>query len=169
MMQKVIVRSVALMSLTASGCQTVPVSPKPTSVATGTIVPLPTDRLATADEALNDNPSARRLTDIEGTLLEYYALHKTMPKSLDELKALADIGTDLHLTSPPSGKPYLYFSDGLMMLGAAKRIIVADPEPNARGQRYCILLPRIEPGQSLSMEVLHMPEGDFQKYVPAGE
>lgn len=109
---------------------------------------------------------AERLQDVEGALLDYYALNHHLPERLDELKSLAGFGTELNFTCPVSKKPYVYTPAGLEAAGRAKRIIVHDAEPVHDGKRWCIMMPPVKPGQQPFMEVLLIEEKDFRAYMP---
>jgi hypothetical protein len=116
------------------------------------------------------DPCAERLQDIEGALLNYFLLNKHLPQKLDELKSLADFGTQLNFTCPVSKKPYVYSPAGLEAAGRAKRIYVHDPEPSHEGgKRWCIMMPPVRPGQQPFMEVLLLDDKDFRSYLPISQ
>ena len=164
----------------AAGCQTttirsVPTTPPPppapatnadvrAAAASGGGDPGP----FSVNDAVAGDPSAGRLQDISGAMLLYYAVHKRLPPQLDDLKPLADAGTDLP-TLAPSGRPYLYAPGGLVAQGTNYRIVVADPAPSPAGVRQCIRLPNTmpAPGAALTTEVVAVPEAAFKQYVPA--
>ena len=153
-----------VMMLLMCGCQTVSVTKKP---ITETGVALPADRPATDDESVASDPCAIRLHDIEGTMLLFYAVNKRLPDSLEDLKPLADFGSQLQLVCPATGQAYQYDPRGLMSAGRSKRIIVWDSTAAHHGNRFCILMPYTPPGAAMSLEVVAVPEADFGTYVPA--
>jgi hypothetical protein len=131
------------------------------------VAPAPPHARLSPDEAVDSDPSAIRLHDIAGALLQYYALNKRLPDRLEDAAALADTDQPLQLTSPASGKPYGYVPQGLVLEGRKKRIIVFDPAPH-QGQRWCVFIAdQTRPGGAQSVEVLPVPEGVFGLYRPA--
>jgi hypothetical protein len=133
----------------------------------GTAAPSPPHQTLSPDEAVDSDPSAIRLHDIAGALLQYYALNKRLPDRLEEAATLADADQPLQLISPASGKPYGYVPQGLVLEGRKKRIIVFDPGPH-QGLRWCVFIAdQTQPGGAQSVEVLPVPEGVFGLYRPA--
>ena len=118
------------------------------------------------DQAIGTDPCAERLRDIEGALLMYYALHKQMPPSLQELAPLADLDTPLNFTSPVTGAPFGYNAAGMPAPGRSKRIIVYETVPEHVGKRWCIRMPLTDPTAAQSAEVVEIPEADFGNYLP---
>ena len=148
------------------GCQPTPAGP-PKAVDISS-APLPTDRPPTADETVASDASATRLHDIVGVLLLYYIEHHNhMPDTLEQIKPYADVGTDLNFISPYSGQPYVYSSAGLYAAGQDRRIIIWDPVPNKSGIRWCVLMPRVEPGKPVVPEVVPIQTKAFEAFVPA--
>ncbi len=117
------------------------------------------------DQGITD-PCAARLHDLEGALLLYYALHKTLPEKLTDLAPLADVDAPLAFTCPISGLPYGYNRDGLFSPGKTKSILVYDPTPAHAGRRWCIFSAPAKPGASRSLQVLSVTEPFFLGYQP---
>ena len=164
----------AAVAAAACGCETTTVKslpttpadppPRATSAADSADVADAVGGSMSIDDAVASDASASRLHEISGALLMYYALHHRLPQTLDELKPLADAGTELSVTAP-SGRPYLYAPRGLAAMAVEKRLIVADPAPSATGRRWCILMPPPGgPAASVSMEVLALPEAAFRQF-----
>ncbi len=149
--------------LLITGCQTVPVQ---TNRPVETGVALPSNRPATDEEAVASDPCAIRLDHVVECMMQYYALNKRMPDSLDELKPFADVGSPLQLVCTASGQSYQYYPSGLMSAGRSKRIIVYDPTPAHHGSRWCIMMPYTQAGAPMSLFVTAVPEADFSTYVP---
>lgn len=116
------------------------------------------------DPSITD-PCAARLHDLEGALLLYYAIHKTLPEKLADLAPLADLDAPLSFDCPVSGLPYGYNREGLHSPGRAKSIIVYDPTPT-KGRRWCIFMAPAAPGASRSLQVLSVTEPFFLGYQP---
>jgi hypothetical protein len=154
------------LAVLTTGCQ--PTTPIHTGAVAISTAPLPTDRPATADEAVASDESASRLHDIAGAILTYYVEnHQRLPNFLEEIKPFADPGTQLNLTSPSSGQPYIYSPAGLFADGQSKRIIVWEPKPNKQGMRWCLLMPHMAPGTAIIPEVVPIPEKVFEAFIPA--
>jgi hypothetical protein len=128
---------------------------------------LPTDRNATLDDAVASDPCAVRMGDITAALTMYYGLNKQLPGSLEQLKPLANPGSELLLTCPVSSLPYVYSPAGLLAVGTNKRIVVWDATPAHDGSRWCILMPPVQTGGVVSFELVALPEAAFKLYVPA--
>jgi hypothetical protein len=113
-----------------------------------------------------DDPCATQLQNISGALLLYYAMHRSMPASLEDLGPLADVDAPLQFVCPSSGLPYVYNPQGLVSAGRNKRIIVYDAKPVHDGARWCILMAPPGANSSISVEVLLVEESDFKTYSP---
>lgn len=103
-----------------------------------------------------------RLHDIEGAMLMYWALHKSLPPNMEDLKAVSDV--PLELTCPDTGLPYAYNPQGLRKPGGTKRIVVYDQVRNSDGTRWCIMVADGRPGAAQSTEVIQLPEPIFLAY-----
>jgi hypothetical protein len=157
----------AVALLAAGGCVT------ETAKVGGAVVAA--DGTATNSKAALNNPAladpcAMRLQDISGVLLQYIALHRHLPTRLEELPPLADIGQQLELICPASGKPYEYSPAGLVAEAGSKKIIIYDPTPAHDGQRWCVFMANDSlTGAAQSVEVLAVPEKSFQLFRPVGQ
>jgi hypothetical protein len=113
------------------------------------------------------NPSAVQLQNIEGLLLEYYLIHRTLPWQFGDLASLADIDDPLNTICPTSGQQYIYVRGGIPLPGQDKRIVVFEPTPSKDGKRWCILMSTPMPRQAMWMDVLQVPESAFKTYLAA--
>ena len=122
----------------------------------------------TTDQVVGSDPCAVQLQNVEGVLLQYFALNHQLPPTLQDLIPLADADQPLSLVCPETHQPYAYLPAGLSAANQAKRIIVYDAAPHRSGTRWCILMPPLthaHPG-SLSMEVVALPEAAFRQFYP---
>lgn len=127
---------------------------------------------ATVEDALLADPCTNRMQDLAGALLMYYAMNRTLPKTLDDLSSLEDVTGKLKLTCPASNQPYVYDLQGLHTVGGKKYIIAYDPTPAHGGEaakklggaRNVIVTPEEAKGNTRSFEVMLMPEGTFKTY-----
>jgi hypothetical protein len=145
----------------ASGCESTTTSSSPRAMNNSA-----NDQALTADQALNTDPSALRLDDIDGAMLLYYRDNQQMPPRLEDLGPYAQsVGITLNLVSPGNGMHYGYDANGMTALGATKLLVVYDPAPGTNGRRWCILMAPPHPGAALSAEVLDIPEFEFRSYL----
>ena len=126
------------------------------------------DKLTPEQQALVD-PCAIQLHDISGAMLLYYVAHRELPQRLEELKPLADVGSELKFTCSSSGKPYVYVPNGLQSSGRNKRIILHDPEGSHDGNYWCVLMAPTKSGQAPYLEVVLMPPNLFRTYLLISE
>jgi hypothetical protein len=133
------------------------------------MVSVPEEGPVSADQAVGADPCAARLHDIEGAMLLYYAIHKTLPEKLVDLAPLADFDAPLVFTCPASGQPYGYNRDGLRAPGKTKNILVYDPTPAHNGKRWCIFTTPAGRGTSRSLEVLAVTDPFFRGYQPVAK
>jgi hypothetical protein len=92
------------------------------------------------DPALDwSDPCLTNLDEINGALLVYYGLHKSLPPSLEEMPRVSPSGERISLTCPSSGKRYVYYPEGLKppvlvdqnnVLHAGTLLILYDAEPS---------------------------------------
>ena len=144
------------------GCQS------STSKPTNGTQALPEFHGQSLDEALGSDECSTRMQDIEGVLAVYCANNQNrLPDSLDQLKEVPGLGPSVNLTCPATGKPYEYSQAGLFLANESRRIIVWEPSPSHQGSRLCLLVPRLERGSAVTMEVKLIPEVLFKKAVPA--
>ena len=114
----------------------------------------------------NLDPGAIRLQDISGALLLFFAEHRYLPETLDQLKTLAELDEPLNFISPASGKPYIYTSNGMVLQDQKKRLIVYDPAPGPQGYREAIVIDEPVVGQPLTAKVVAVPESFFLLHPP---
>ncbi len=115
-----------------------------------------------SDDAVMTDPSAARLHEIAGNILLYLAVNSQMPKSLQDLKTVAD--EDLNLICPQTNSPYVYVPEGLHAPGKTKAVVVYEPAARPNGTRWCILMAEPRPGAAPAMEVLQMSDALFLGY-----
>lgn len=153
-------------ALTLAGCQT------QTYVTSGghtRIVANPADGSMSLDQALDSDPCAVRMDNIEAALLTYYALYKKMPPNLEAIAPMADVDQPLYFTSPITGAPFGYSKNGLVAPGRSKRIIVYETVPEHPGHRWCIRMQMTaKPTDAQSTEVVKLSEKDFEHYLKNG-
>lgn len=131
----------------------------------GRVDPATAPPTASADEAVKSDATALRLDDIIGDILLYFQIHKAMPPTLE---ALAAENPGLNITAP-SGKPYVYFPQGLSEPNIPKLLVVYDPEETSRGSRFCILVSELHAGSPLTAEVKELPEVIVSAYRASAE
>ena len=107
--------------------------------------------------------------DLGGLLLEYYALNRQLPESLEELAPLAEAPTEFRPTCPVSGQPYVYIPGGLGTAGTGQRLILYEPTAAHNGLRWVLVASPAQGDQPPSTRVIPFSEERFRKYVaPAG-
>jgi hypothetical protein len=158
-----------LILLLMAGCQ--PQATRPSSVAatTGPVERVAPPSKLTPEQQAAVDPCALRLQDICGAMLTNYIIHRSLPEKLDDLKTLADVGTDLKFTCPVSNLPYVYIPAGLQSMGRTKRIVLHDAEPSHDGNRWCVLMAPIRGGKAPYLEVILVPPNLFRTYLPVSE
>ena len=109
------------------------------------------------------DPCPTRLHDLCGPLLLYYATHKQLPRTLDELRTVPGFEHVVQTSCPVSGKPYLYSPDGVREIANAV-VIVADPVASHSGKRWTICVPDTT-SDALVTKIVAIPEPQFS---PAG-
>jgi hypothetical protein len=102
--------------------------------------------------------------DLSSYLLEYYAINRHLPQTLEELRPLVDVDKDLRLTCPVSHKPYLYYPDGLVAAGEQRKLLVVDAEPSHNGQRWAIVTLPAEGKTPLGLWVVQLKEAAAQQF-----
>jgi hypothetical protein len=130
-------------TIVLAGCQSVPTGSRPAASAAATA------------------PSAARLHAICGHVLEYYFLNKSLPPSLEDLRAVAT-----PLVSPDSGKPYVYHQPSVKLAGRAGRLLVHDPteaEATVKGEpgTWAILITKPEGERYISTHVALIPTDEI--------
>lgn len=110
--------------------------------------------------------------DLSSYLLEYYAIHHDLPETLEELRPLVDIDKELPLACPASGKPYLYYRDGLVASGEQRRLLIVDAEPSHDGKRWAIVTIPREGKTPLGLWVVLLKDAAVKQFhapQPAGD
>jgi hypothetical protein len=122
------------------------------------------------DQALGSDPCSARMQDIEGAFLSFLSNNgNQLPDTLEQLKQVPGLGPGLNLNCPVTGQPYLYSAQGLYLPPESRevrKIILWEPTPSHNGSRVCLLIPRLDPGHGVAMEVKLIPEAEFKKAVP---
>jgi hypothetical protein len=113
------------------------------------------------EELTSKDRCPARLHEIEGALLEFYAVHRQLPQSLSDLHSLEPT---LELNCPESNLPYVYVPAGLRKPGGTRRIVVHDPVRHRDGTRWCIMMVDTPPGKSQQTLVVQLPEPLFNGY-----
>jgi hypothetical protein len=168
-LKSILARLGLILAMVGAGCQT-PAKPAPPRATTGPAVEqVVTPKNLTPEQQAAVDPCALRLQDICGAILTHYIVHRELPAKLEELKALADVGTDLKFTCPVSKLPYVYVPAGLQSMGRTKRIVLHDAEPSHDGNRWCVLMAPIRGGKAPYLEVILMPSNLFRTYLPISE
>ena len=103
---------------------------------------------------------AGQLDELCGQLLAYWSQKRQLPKTLEELAAFPGPHPNVPLACPESKKPYVYTPDSFRAAGAYGRIILHDPEPSHRGQRWVVAVREGQGGQ-LQAEPVRVPESIF--------
>lgn len=119
------------------------------------------------DKILDSDPCSIQMQHVEEALATFCAFnHGQLPDTLDQLKdATSDPG--LNLNCPVTGQPYLYSRAGLFLPTDPRRIVLWEPTASHHGSRLCLMVPHLEPGHAVTMELRLIPEADFQKAAPA--
>jgi hypothetical protein len=162
--------SIGLAAAASTGCvQETKGAPPPRLPPTVRQESIPQDlggQRTTVEETVADSPCAERLHTIGGLLLEYYVVHKELPRRLEDLRPLAGIGEDFGTECPNTKAPYLYVPTGLHLDGKKMQIVVADAEPSHGGKRWCLLMSEKGTRGQLSVDVLLITEPIFRTYLP---
>lgn len=106
---------------------------------------------------------AANMHDLSGYLLQYYVMHRKLPKTLDELRPLADIDRPLPLTCPTTAKPYRYVADGLRSESDPRLLLLYETEPHD-GLRNAIVGAEPEGNRPLGMWVIQLDERAFASF-----
>ena len=128
----------------------------------------PAEKPQPLEQALKSDPCAARLHAISGAMLEYYALHNRLPKTLQDLQSLADLDQPLQFTCTESGQPYVYVPAGLQSPDDTRRVILHDPVPDRSGLRWVIMMQKPRGRQPAAMWVVSLTEPLFRGYTPVG-
>ena len=115
----------------------------------------------------NTDPSASKLHDISGALLAYFALHKRLPDSFEQMQEVADM-TDgpIDAACPGSDVPYVYTPDGIKLQDREQRVVVYEPAPLHHNFRLAIVLDEPKDNAPLRTYINAMPESFFLLHPP---
>ena len=111
--------------------------------------------------SLQEDPCARRLHDLSGRLLLYYAQHGRLPASLDALPPL-DAANPTPAVCPASGRPYVYEPAGVRVPDQPGRLVLYDAQPSHAGMRWGVFVDEAPGGRRLTARVLLVPEETFR-------
>jgi hypothetical protein len=103
------------------------------------------------------DPCAERLHDVCGQLLLYHSIHKRLPQSLEELKALGSAEPP-QLVCPVSGEPYVYNPNGLRIAGQPGRLVLYDATASHSGMRWGVFVDDPGSGKALTARVILLAE-----------
>lgn len=128
-------------------------------------------------EAVKPSPSTTRpvqltgidacglnMHDLSSYLLENYAIHHDLPQTLEELRPLVDVDKELPLTCPVSGKPYLYYPEGLVAPGEQRKLLIVDAQPSHNGKRWAIVTMPHEGKTPLGLWVVLLPDASVRQF-----
>ncbi len=130
-----------VLAVLLAGCTFVPVKPEPKTTLDATL-----------------DPCAARLHDIAGSLLLYYAAHKSLPPDLSAVKQAGGKACP-PLECPISGKPYIYNPMGVEIPGLPGRVVLHDATACHEGNKWGLVASQMGPGKPLEVQVLPLPAG----------
>jgi len=162
----------ATAAVTLLGCQQKPAAAprQPLAVTVrGASSPEAAARGRIDSAAVDADPCAARLQEISGALLEYYAIHSALPKSLDELQSLPDLDRPLTFACPGSSKPFVYVPGGLTSPADQRVILLYDPRSDTAGMRWVILMRRPTGRQTAAAWAERLSDATFLGYAPAAQ
>ncbi len=116
---------------------------------------------------LATDPAAIRLQDIGDALVIYFAHNRYLPASLAELHPRTPDGADIPLTSPASGRPFVYVPSGLPVAGTNRVLLIYDPVAGQDGLHWALVAIPPEGHQPLTVEVVRLTEPVLQAYLQA--
>jgi len=108
------------------------------------------------------DPCAERLHDVCGQLLLHYSSHRTLPRTLQELKT-AGRQPSVPLQCPVSREPYRYNPQGLQVEGQSGRLVLYDAQPCHAGMRWGIFVSPPASGALLITRVILLPDEAIAK------
>jgi hypothetical protein len=125
-------------------------------------------RGASADDIFGDSKSsAERLHDLSGPLLLYYAIHRRLPETLEDLASVADADRTPEFTSPASGKRLVYTPSAVPPPGQDRRLVLYDPTPTGARTYWAILMGYPRGDQPAATWVVELPEQALRSYAAA--
>ena len=117
------------------------------------------------DTLTADQPCGNRLHSLAGDMLMYYALHRRLPPTLEDLRAIADDGAALEFTCPTSRQPYVYEPGGLTYPGKEERLVLYDAEPTHDGTRWGVVAAPPKGERPAAAWAVRLPEQLFRAYT----
>ena len=126
-----------------------------------TAPPSANERTAATPSALD--PCAENLHELCGTLLMYYATHRRLPETLDDLRTAAALTPTVSLECPESRQTYVYDPDGFPRPNGPGRIVLYDAEPSHSGHRWTIAIEPVQRNDPLIPRVVAVPESAFTR------
>ena len=116
---------------------------------------------------IDTDPCAARLQSIIGQLYAYYLTNHRFPDQLDELAKYAEFDQVPDYTCPVSHQRYAYAPNGLESVNVPGHLIVFDSTPVHQNSRWAIIVrPPPRGQQTMTMEVIRVPEPLFQTFQP---
>jgi hypothetical protein len=157
----------------ASGCAGVGSSKK---LSKPSMIPGPTSRPAETSEprgggkspsssarlTIND-PCPKRLHDLGGPLLLFYATNYRLPDSVEELQRVPGFESIGPYVCPVSGKPYVYNAQGIRGPSITSFAVLYDAEPTHSGYRWAIVVEEPSGNAALQAKVVAWAESRFPK------
>ena len=157
----------------ASGCASGEPSKKKSSKPS--MIPSATSRPAEKSEArsgksssssarltIND-PCPKRLHDLCGPLLLFYATNYRLPESVEEVQRVPGFESVGPYVCPVSGKPYIYNPKGVRGPSITSFAVLYDAEPTHSGYRWAIVVEEPSGGAALQAKVVAWAESRFPK------
>jgi hypothetical protein len=111
---------------------------------------------------IND-PCPKRLHDLCGPLLLYYAINQRLPDSIDELHRVPGFESVGPNTCPVSDKPYAYNPKGIRAPNVTSFAVIYDAEPTHAGYRWAIVVEEPQGNAALQAKVVAWAESRFPK------
>jgi hypothetical protein len=158
-------------SIAASGCASGGSSKKSSKPS---MIPMPASPSADASEprgsagsssahlTIND-PCPKRLHELCGPLLLYYATNYHLPESIDELGRVPGFESVGPYVCPVSGKPYVYNPRGIRSPSITSFAVLYDAEPTHSGYRWAIVVEEPTGNAALQAKVVAWAESRFPK------
>jgi hypothetical protein len=111
---------------------------------------------------IND-PCPKRLHELCGPLLLYYATNYHLPESIDELQRVPGFESVGPYVCPVSGKPYIYNPKGIRSPRITSFAVLYDAEPTHAGYRWAIVVEEPSGNAALQAKVVAWAESRFPK------
>ena len=111
---------------------------------------------------IND-PCPKRLHDLCGPLLLYYAINQRLPESIDELQRVPGFESVGPNTCPVSKEPYVYNPKGIRSANISQFAVIYDAAPTHSGYRWAIVVEEPKGNAALQAKVVAWAESRFPK------